>query len=812
MAKKKRIKDDDFLEKQKKFENIADNLEIVPADRFLKENFLPYAWSYNLDRALTDVTGLKPVQRRILYTMFRNGLKPTANRGKVAKLAGNVLEYHPHGDASIAEALKNIARPHIFRVPLIDGKGDFGSPGTPGAAGRYIEARLNRAAWINVEEISENAVRMIPSYDNKGEEPLHIPVKWPVSIINGGSGIAVAFSANMPSHNPTEIMEACRKLLVDPELSVTKLQKIILGPDFNMGGTITAIDGVKDYLETGSGTFKIRANYEVTPKPRGVHRIEFYEIPFGTSPEKIIEDIQKAIDKDKLKDVDVFKDLSDLKHPIRVIVETKPKANYKKVLQELFKVTSLETNFAANITTIVDNRPVQSPMRDLLLNFIDFRKSCVKNKSKFKLGKLSDRLHLVEGLLLTLLDIDKAIKIIRGSDNSDIANEELQKAFKLDKTQADHVLSLQLRRLTKMDKVELDNEKITIEETIAKLKELLENEEVMVQYLDNEFKETIKVIGDERKTDIVNMTSEEVAEAQKLALKEAREAEKNNPCYVTRFANGTLLKTHEEFAYPNDNNYGPIVEQIKMKTQENIVIVGNMGDAVLIPLSYLIFDHLSELDSIGIDLGNSTKIVALGKETLSKNDTGILIGTKLGEVKIVKPQYPNKETFTVYNLSEGDEIVNGYWLGRALTNRHIVSVTKDNFVLMYEISPIRPSGANAGGVRGHKLKDGDHVISFNIVPSKSDVNSFVVSQTNMTIKLTPISDIAPKGRGSQGMALHRFKKGETHLVNSYAGNGIIINLDKSFKSINMPPATKRAGSGVDFALPVIFGLSQVEVM
>lgn len=811
MTRKKKI-DEDMLGKQKKFEQIADNLEVIPADQYLKENFLPYAWSYNLDRALTDVTGLKPVQRRILYTMFENGLKPTAHRSKVATLAGSVLKYHPHGDASVSDALKNIARPHVFRVPLIDGKGDFGAPGTPGAAGRYIEARLNKAAWINVEEISEQAVHMIPSYDGNSEEPLYIPVKWPVSVVNGGSGIAIAFAANMPSHNPTEVMNACRELLRNPELSHEDLSKIILGPDFNMGGTITAIDGVKEYLETGSGTFKIRGNYEVDPKPRGVHRIEFYEIPFGTHPEKIVEEIQKKIDAGKLKDVDVFKDLSDLKHPIRVIIETKPKANYKKVLQELFKETSLEINFPTNITTIIDNRPVQASMKTLLLNFIEFRKTCVTNKSKYKLNKLSHRLHLVEGLLLTLLDIDKAIKIIRESDNSDEANTSLQKAFHIDSKQADHVLSLQLRRLTKMDKVELENEKISIETEVNVLRDIINNSESMINYLDKEFIETTKIIGDERKTDIVNMTAEEVKEALKQALKEAKEAEKNIPCYVTRFASGHLLKTHEAFTCSTGVNYGPIIEQVKIRTQENIIIVGEKGDAAKIPATYLVFNSPVELKDIGGDLGKSKKIVALGKETLSKNDTGILLGTKLGEVKIVKPQYPNKENFTVFNLLENDEIINGMWLGRALSNRFITSVTKNNLVLVYDVSTVRPSGANAGGVRSHNIKTGDEVISFNLVNLTNKNNVFIASKTNLTIKLTPISDIAPKGRGSQGMALHRFKKGENLIMNSYAGEDIILQLSTTGKNINLPPVTKRAGSGVDFPMPVIMGSATVEVM
>lgn len=297
MARKNKINKEDLKEKKLRFEKIADNLEEVPADKFLKDNFLPYSWNFVLDRALVDVSGLKPVQRRILYVMYKDGLSPKANRSKVATLGGRVLAYHPHGNVSVEDALKNMARPHVFRVPLIDGKGDFGVPGTPGAASRYIEARLNDAAWLNVKDIGEHAVNMIPNYDETTTEPIRIPVRWPVSVINGGSGIAVGYSSNMPSHNPTEIMNACKYLLDHPEASHADLQKIILGPDFNMGGFIPTNDGIKQYMETGSGTFKIRGQYEVIPGQRGTYRIEFYEIPFGTDPENIISKIQDGMDK-----------------------------------------------------------------------------------------------------------------------------------------------------------------------------------------------------------------------------------------------------------------------------------------------------------------------------------------------------------------------------------------------------------------------------------------------------------------------------------------------------------------------------------
>lgn len=815
-AKRSRIKVDDFDEKKRKFEKIAENLEEKEASEFLKDNFLPYAWSFSLDRALTDVTGLKPVQRRILYTMYENRLSPSASRSKVATLAGSVLKYHPHGDASVMEALKNLARDHIFRVPLIDGKGDFGAPGSPGAAGRYIEARLNKAAWLNVEDISEEATRMVPNYDGTSMEPVKIPVKWPVDLINGGSGIAVGYATNIPSHNPTEVMNAVKAMLEDPELDDEKLCKIISGPDFNMGGQITTIDGVKDYIKTGSGSFKIRAKYEVMQKARGSWRIEFYEIPFGSYPEKIISQIQKAMDKGNFAEVANYKDLSDLKNPIRIIIETKSNVNYKKVLKDLFKMTDLESSFSVNMTTIIDNQPIQSPMRDLILDFINFRKTCVKNKSRYNLDRKTNRKHLVDGLLKVLLDIDKAIAIIRGSDDSSIANTELQRVFNIDEKQADHVLSLQLRRLTKMDSIELENEKVDLEKEIEYLESLISDDNVLKKYLLNEFDETIKVIGDDRKTEISGLTAEEFAEQEKEMNRSLKAEDKNVICYITRFSNGALLKGEEPFVYQmgvkNFEN-GPIMEQIKVKSKENISLVFSDGMAHSIPLSYLSFNIPITAEKIGINRGRGVKLVAIAKNTVLKTDIGLMLATEQGDVKIVKPELPEREEFSVYNLNDGDKIISGMWLGRTIKDSYFVSITNDSQVLAYDATSVRPTGISAGGVKSQKLRSSkEKVIAFNWVPKLGGTDNFIVSQSQHSIKLTLLSQIPPKGRGSQGVALHKFKKTESSLKSAYTGSNLGLTYGTNNRFFPLPKLSERARTGEDFEMITDFGLKEAIIM
>lgn len=810
MARKNKINSEDLVAKKKTFEKIAANLEEISSDDFLKDNFLPYSWSYTLDRALTDVSGLKPVQRRILYFMFKEGLNHNSNRSKVATLAGKVLALHPHGDASVSDALKNMARDHVFRVPLIDGKGDFGSPGLPGAAGRYIEARLSEAAWINVEEISEKAVLMVPNYDNTMDEPVKIPVKWPVSVINGGSGIAVAYASNMPSHNPTEIMKACIKLAKYPNTTTEQLSKIILGPDFNMGGIITSNDGIKEYLETGSGSFKIRGQHNISTGERNKSKIEFDEIPFGTYPEKIIQEIQKASEKGHFKEISSYKDLSDLKHPIRIVIETKPSTNVKKVLQDLFKMTSLETNFSSNITTIVDNKPVQSSMKNLLLDFIKFRKECIRNKTNYQLTKLNKRQHILEGLTNVLLDIDKAISIIRNSENTTTANKELQQSFKIDNEQAEHVLSLQLRRLTKMDKLELEQEKKEIAQKIEQFKKLLTDEDYLVEHLTKEFKNTLKIIGDERKTEINDLTQDEFIEEQKKIATQLKNSDKNSPCFITRFKNGTILKTTDQFTYSLGTKKftnSPIIEQLLTKTKEDIVIVDSSGIGHRIPVSYIPENKAVNISQTGIKLKKGIDFVGFAKYQSDEKDYGLSIGTKNGLVKVSKTDFPkNDETFPVITLEENDRIVNTNWVENT-ENSYISFITKNGNILLFETKNVRASGSKAGGIKGIKLKGiNDEVISFQALSNYNNPNNVVLTFTGQTLKSTLLSEIPTKSKGGMGVSTQIFKRGETEIKDAFVGVNVIITPEqRPYNEIMTPAITKRTQRGTDFNFNVLIG-------
>ena len=782
--KKRRISSDLVEESRRKFVNVASDIDDVPADEWLKSNFLPYAWDYNLDRALVDVSGLKPVQRRILYTMWKKNLNPNANRMKVATLAGAVLAYHPHGDASVSEALKNMARAHIFRVPLIDGKGDFGTIGSPGAAPRYIEAKLSKAAWLNVEEIDQNAVKIIPNYDGKEVEPERLPVRWPVGVINGNSGMAVGYAANMPSHNPTEVMKACIALVKNPDLSDNRLANIVKGPDFNMGGFITSTDGVKEYLKTGSGTFTIRSKYDVTPIRGGGYRIDYYEIPFGTTPEAIKKTIKKQMDNGHLKDVVNVNDLSDLKHPVKFVVDVKKDAQIKSVIEDLFRRTPLESKFSANMTTVVNNRPQQSSMKDLLLDFIEFRKQCIVNKLGWERGKRCDRLHLVKGLLSVLLDIDKAVKIIRNSDDAKTASTSLQKTFKIDEVQANYVLSLQLRRLTKMDRHSLDEEEKSLTDRISEIDSILKDG--MVEYMVNEFKETMKVIGDDRKTEINDMTEAEYLESRKNESKVLKAEDKGAKTCLYVLADGRFLKSmvpidSVSMARANrTKKVQPYLSMVRTAGNENVSVIGDDGVAystALVSMSGNEPVSSSSLSTIpsGVHVVNAVA-----------NNATLLAVTRNGKLRSVKLEGNDRWDDTpVLALDKDDQLVAALDLSNAIKGTTVILITDNGHVLRTAVDSIRPVRAGSQGIAGMRLGKGVHVAAA-VLARPDSTNLYTASK--MTVKVTPISEITIQGRGGGGVQCHPVIAPD-HVVQAVVDGGLVTNRGRIMDD---PTVTRRA--------------------
>lgn len=806
----------------------------APADQWLQKEYIIFARYSIRDRALLDNDGLKPVNRRILWSMFDSGFTPNGGFIKAARIVGNTMgSFHPHGDSSIADAMARMAQDYSMRVPLVDKSGSVGYvTGDAPAAPRYWEARLLPAAMELLKEIKDGAANLIPTFDGTNVEPELLPVRWPNDIINGTKGIAVGFASNIPSHNPDEVMKAAIAILKNPDLTVKQLLKIMPGPDLPTGGEILEIDGIKEYYETGEGRFVMRGKYKVEHLTRGRVRIEFNELPYGVSAESVMSRIallqssqERTVKGKKVvtapneklsKGISKVQDLTDRAHGLRLVIQTTQGYNHLQVINELFKETPLQTAFSVNNTVLIDGFPAKVGVLEVLKNFIDFRRKCTIRRSVTRIGKVESRIHQLDAILAALVDIDKAIAIIRKATDADTARTGLMKTFKLDEEQATYILSMRLRSLTKSDSIALQNEKDTLEKEKEYLESILNSSEVLDSVVEDDLKATAKIIASPRRSVITGITVDEMKEATKESHQASKEADKNLTCYITRFSNGTIMKSAEPFSYAANLKklvHSPILEQIKMKTQEEIVVVGNDGLGRKIPLSFLINDKPVALHEIGIEIPNGVKLVGVSKTELGHKDIGLSIGTKSGEVKISKTDFPNRSEFPVITLLEGDEIVDTRWIKESANDSYFSFVSDAGNVLLFDTKTVRAAGSKAGGVRGMKLKDDkDAIVAFSVVENIKDPETSLVTYTGYTIKRTPLSEIMPKGRGGMGVATQLFKNGETQIVTAYAGSHITACVSKATKNVvALPMLSKRAARGVDFGIDVMLGASEVFV-
>jgi DNA gyrase/topoisomerase IV subunit A len=453
----------------------------VDVSNELSDSFLEYAYSVIYSRALPDARdGLKPVQRRILHQMSEMGLRPDRGHVKSARVVGEVMgKLHPHGDGAIYDALVRLAQPFSMRLPLIDGHGNFGSLDAGPAAMRYTEARLAPAALLMVDEVDENTVDFGANYDGQILEPLVLPAAYPNLLVNGATGIAVGMATNMAPHNLGEVISAARHLIENPNATVKQLMKLVPGPDFPTGGTLVGKDGVLDAYSTGKGAFKVRAKVEIGKVTSRKQGITITELPFNIGPEKVVERISELVRGKKIQGISDIVDLTDGQSGTRVVIELKNGFEPEQVLESLYKLTPLEDAFSINAVALVGGKPKTLGLRELLQVFIDHRIEVVTRRSNFRKEKAATRLNLVEGLLKAIIDIDKVVKIVRGSDDAAEAKAGLIKAFKLTDEQATHILDMPLRRLTKMSKIELDTEAKSLKSEIASLTALLKSDEAL---------------------------------------------------------------------------------------------------------------------------------------------------------------------------------------------------------------------------------------------------------------------------------------------------------------------------------------------
>ncbi len=782
----------------------------------MQGSYLEYAYSVIYSRALPDARdGFKPVHRRIVYQMNEMGLRPDRGYVKCARVVGEVMgKLHPHGDVSIYDALVRMAQGFSMRVPLVDGHGNFGSLGNddPPAAMRYTESRMAPAAMLMTESIDEDTVDFAPNYDGQEREPVALPAAYPNLLVNGASGIAVGMATNMPPHNLSEVIAAARHLIRHPDADLDALMRHVPGPDLPTGGRIVGLTGVRDAYASGRGTFKIRSTAtveDVTARRKG---IVVTELPFTVGPEKVISKIKDLVGAKKLQGIADVKDLTDRRHGLRLVIEVKNGFNPEAVLEQLYKLTPMEESFGVNNVALVDGQPVTLGLKELLEVYVDHRFDVVRRRSEFRRGRRRDRLHLVEGLLVALLDIDEVIRLIRSSENSAEARERLMGRFSLSDLQTQYILDTPLRRLTRFDRLELESERDRLTGEIAELTAILESDAELRKLVSSELASVAKKYGTPRRTTLVDGAA---APAAALPLEVA-----DDPCRVLMSATGLLARTATGETPPTGGKrarHDVIVSAVPATTRGDVGVVTSAGRLLRVAVVDLpaLPEGAASLNLAGgaavaefVSLADGERVLCLS--TLDESSPGLALGTEQGVVKRVVPDFAaNKDEFEVIALREGDTVVGAAELRTG--EEDLVFITDDAQLLRYPAGQVRPQGRPAGGMAGVKLSEGAKVIFFSAVHPAADAVVFTVARADGTLdgsgqagaKLTPFDQYPRKGRATGGVRCQRFLVGEDGLALAWAGTAPARGCGRTGSPVELPvPDPRRDGSGTPLPRPV----------
>lgn len=780
----------------------------IELSKEMQESFLEYSYSVIYARALPDARdGLKPVHRRIVYQMGEMGLRPERGHVKSARVTGEVMgKLHPHGDSAIYDALVRMAQPFSLRVPLIDGHGNFGSLDDGPAAARYTEAKLSQAAMLMNDGLDEDVVDFKPNYDAQLSEPEVLPAAFPNLLVNGASGIAVGMATNMPPHNLREVISGARYLLENPQANTEDLMKYIPGPDLPNGGIIMGLDGVRDAYETGRGVFKTRARVSVeSVSPRKLGLV-VTELPYLVGPEKVIEKIKDGVNNKKLQGISDVTDLTDRTNGLKLVIELKTGFDPKVVLDLLYRFTPMEDSFGINNVALVDGRPLTLGLRDLLGVYLAHRITVTRRRTTTRLGKRRARLHLVEGLLIAIVSIDEVIQVIRSSEEVDDARRRLREVFELSELQAEYILELRLRRLTKFSRIELESEKETLLAEIAALEHILANEVNLRAVVSAELAEVAEKYGDERRTTLIS----EVEEVKPISMAKAASVNAelaDTPCTIVLTASGMLARVEGHAPVTRvakRSKHDAIAATIATSTRQDIGFVTSHGKIHRI--------HSADVPSFGQGFDSTQSVSAheflgLPKDeriltVFELNETAELaLGTEQGVVKRVVADYPAKDEFEVITLKDGDKVIGAALATDAST---LIFVSSDAQLLHYPASAVRPQGRPAGGVAGINLTDAAKVVFFGAVETADSAVIVTAANSSLAIpgtdagslKISDLSEFPGKGRATGGVRSQRFVRGEDQLYFAWAGADPIFALTADGKPIDLRgEKAKRDASG-----------------
>lgn len=796
--------DDDFVDE----EHIVD----IDVTQEMEASFLEYAYSVIYARALPDARdGLKPVQRRILFSMDEMGIRPDKSHVKCARVVGQVMgALHPHGDGAIYDALVRLTQPWSMRLPLIDGHGNFGSLDAGPAAMRYTECRMDSPALAMTKGIEEETVDFKPNYDGKESEPEVLPSAVPNLLVNGATGIAVGMATNIAPHNLVEVVAALKQLVKNPDISLEELMRHIPGPDFPAGGKIVGLSGIRDAYATGRGSFKIRATTrveKVSPRRMG---IIITELPYMVGPERIIEQIKKGVGDKKLTGIHDVKDLTDLERGTRLVIEVKNGINPDALLEQLFKFTKMEDTFSINAVALVDGQPRTMPLKEMLEVYLAHRREVVSRRTKYRLRKATERLHLVEGLLIAIVDIDEVIQIVRNSDDAATARARLMQAFDLTEVQANYILDMQLRRLTKFSTIELNKEAEELRKLAEELQHILTDPRQLDRVLVAELDEVARTYGTGRRTILLEGAALPNAATQPLEIADV-------PCRVLLSGSGLVARIDSVEPLSGDARaaHDVIVSACLTTAQGYFGVVTNLGRLLRVPAVELpVLPPTTQSPNLqgGSPVAEMWPLEPderpLAVVSLAENSLGLALGTADGIVKRVNPEVLTKDAWDIIRLNEGDELVGASELFDE--DNHLVFITSDAQLLHYSATLVRPQGRSGGGIAGIKLANKSKVIWFGALdPTLSDVVTVSGSSSSLpgtetgAAKVTALDEFPTKGRGTGGVRCHRFLKGEDRLLIAAAGSHPMRAQAACGIPVELPAARgRRDGSGVALDQPI----------
>ena len=804
-------------------EDFEEHIVDIDVGEEMRNSYLEYAYSVIYSRAIPDARdGLKPVQRRILYTMADMNLRPDRGHVKCARVVGEVMgRLHPHGDGAIYDALVRLAQPWSMRLPLIDGHGNFGSPDDPPAAMRYSECRMAPAAPAMTDGLDEDTVDFRPNYDAREQEPSVLPAAIPSLLVNGASGIAVGMATNMAPHNLIEVVQALRHLIDHPDATVDDLMRFVPGPDLPTSGKIVGLDGIREAYESGRGSFRMRATARVesaTPRRKG---IVVTELPYNVGPEKVIERIKQLVQTKKLAGISDLKNLTDRNSGLRLVIELKNGFHPEAILEQLYRQTPMEESFGINAVALVDGQPRTLGLRELLRVYLEHRYDVVRRRSQYRRNKAADRLHLVEGLLIAILDIDEVIQLIRSSDNADEARTRLMSVFDLTEPQANYILEMQLRRLTKYSRIELDKEKDELERTIEGLDAILADDNLLRRTVGDELAEMAEKFGTPRRTVLLESAGQPVKAAMPLEVAD-------DPCYVLLSSSGLLARTANDEPLGEGGRrakHDAVISVTTATARGQIGVVTTLGrvhrlDVLDLPVlpGTAAAPHLRGGAPLSEFLGLEPEEQALCLAALDPDGPGLALGTARGVVKRVTTDYPAKDSWDLIRLDDDDRVVGAVEL--VTGDEELCFITSQAQLLHFGAGGVRPQGRSGGGIAGIKVTAGAKVVFFGAISDPEQAVVVTVSGSGTAlpgtqagaVKVTPFPEYPGKGRATGGVRCHRFLKGEDALLLGWAGAGPAMAAAGSGAPVDLPEATgRRDGSGEAGSQPIMAVASPASV-